>query len=251
MQKIEITTRDGVCPAYIFPAPGAAARSPPVLVYMDGLGIRPAMLEIGERLATNGYFVLLPDLYYRSGPYAPMDPHKIFADTDARQMLREKFFAQATQAHVMSDTSAFLEYLAAAPQARPGAIAVTGYCLGGFMALSAAGTYPARIVAAASYHGARLATDDPDSPHRLAPRMAAEVYVAGAIEDASFPDDMRERLERALTEAQVPHQIETYPARHGWVLRDTPTYDVAASERHWQSLLALLRRRLRNAQPGA
>jgi carboxymethylenebutenolidase len=112
--------------------------------------------------------------------------------------------------------------------------------MGGLMSMTAAGTYPDRIVAAASYHGSRLATDAPESPHLLAPTMKARVYVAGAIEDTSFPDAMKARLEEALTKAGVDHTVETYPAKHGWVLRDTPSYDAAAAERHWQTLFALL-----------
>jgi carboxymethylenebutenolidase len=111
--------------------------------------------------------------------------------------------------------------------------------MGGLMSLTAAGTYPEQILAAASYHGGRLATDAPDSPHLLAPKMRARIYIGGAIEDQSFPDDMKERLEQALTKAGVDHSIETYPAKHGWVFRDTPVYDAAASERHWQTMLAL------------
>jgi carboxymethylenebutenolidase len=114
------------------------------------------------------------------------------------------------------------------------------------MSLIAAGTYPEHILAAASYHGGRLATDTPDSPHRLAPRMRAKVYVAGAIEDETFPDAMKQRLEDALTQAGVDHRIETYPAKHGWVFRDTPVYDAAASERHWQTMLALFDSTLRH-----
>jgi carboxymethylenebutenolidase len=239
MTKVEIETRDGVCPSYVF-QPEGGGPFPAVLVFMDGLGIRPAMLEVGERLATHGYFVLLPDLFYRSGPYEPMDPHTTFSDPEKRKVLMEKFFAPATPANVMSDTRAFLDYLAAQPAVKRGGIGTTGYCRGGLMSLSAAGTYPDRIVAAASYHGARLASDAPDSPHRLAPKIKARVYVAGAIEDQSFPDDMKARLEEALTAAGVDHRIETYPARHGWVLRDTPVYDAAAAERHWQTLVALL-----------
>jgi carboxymethylenebutenolidase len=113
------------------------------------------------------------------------------------------------------------------------------------MSLTAAGTYPDRIAATASYHGGRLASDAPDSPHLLAPRIKSRVYVAGAIEDASFPDDMKARLEDALTRAGVDHTIETYPAKHGWVLRDTPVYDAAASERHWQTMVALFDATLR------
>ncbi len=247
MEKITLKTRDGTCPSYVYrPAQGRAW--PAVLVFMDGLAIRPAMLELGERLSTYGYFVLLPDLFYRSGPYEPMDPRVVFSDPEKRKVLFEKFFALATPANIMSDTRAFLEYLAAQPEVHQGGIGTTGYCMGGLMSLTAAGTYPDRIVAAASYHGGRLATEEPDSPHRLAPKMKARIYVAGAIEDPSFPDDMKERLEQALSQARVDHQIETYAAKHGWVFRDTPVYDAAAAERHWQTLVALLDSKLKPAK---
>jgi carboxymethylenebutenolidase len=237
MSEIKIDTRDGACRSFVY-RPAGGGPWPAVLVFMDGVGIRPAMLAVGERLAVHGYFVLLPDLFYRSGAYAPMNPHTVFTDPEQRSVLMEKFFALATPANVMSDTSVFLAWLAQ-PDVRPGRIGTTGYCLGGLMSLTAAGTFPDRIAATASYHGGRLATDAPDSPHLLAPKMRSRVYVAGAIEDQSFPDEMKQRLERALTEAAVDHTIETYPARHGWVLSDTPAYDPAAAERHWQTLLAL------------
>jgi carboxymethylenebutenolidase len=250
MPQIEIKTRDGSCPGYVSrPAAGRAAGAPwpAVLVFMDGIGIRPAMLEIGERLASEGYFVLLPDLFYRSGAYEPMDARTVFADPEKRKVLMEKFFAPATPANIMSDTRAFLDYLAAQPDVRPGGIGTTGYCMGGLMSLTAAGTYPDRIVATASYHGGRLATDAPDSPHLLAPKIKSRVYIAGAIEDPTFPDAMKERLEQALSHAGVDHTIETYAARHGWVLRDTPAYDAAACERHWQTLRALFEATLRRS----
>jgi carboxymethylenebutenolidase len=238
MIKVDIETRDGVCPSYVF-RPAAGAPWPAVLVYMDGRGIRPAMLEIGERLATHGYYVLLPDLFYRSGPYEPLAPD-VFSDPQKRQVLMERFFALATPANVMSDTRAFLDYLAAQPDVKRGGISTTGYCFGGFMSLTAAGTYPDRIAAAASYHGGGLATDEPESPHLLAPKIEARLYVAGAIDDPSFPDEMKERLGKALTDAGVDHRIETYQAKHGWVLSDTPAYDAAAAQRHWETLIDLL-----------
>lgn len=244
MSKITIETRDGSCPSYVF-RPAAGGSWPAVLVYMDGLGIRPPMLEVGERLATYGYYVLLPDLFYRSGPYEPMDPHTVFSDPEKRKVLMEKFFGPATPANIMSDTRTFLDYLAAQSDVRQGGIGTTGYCMGGLMSLTAAGTYPDRIAATASYHGGRLATDAPDSPHRLAAKIRSRVYVAGAIEDQSFPDDMKQRLEDALTEAGVDHKIETYQAKHGWVFRDTPVYDAAAAERHWQTMVALFDAKLK------
>ncbi len=238
MAKIEIRTQAGICPSYVY-RPTGSGPWPAVLVYMDGFGIRPAMLEIGERLASYGYFALLPDLYYRSGPYEPMDPHVAFTDPEKRKVLMERFFAFATPANIMSDTRTFLDYLAAQPDVKAGGIGSTGYCMGGFMSLTAAGTYPDRIVATASYHGGRLATDSPDSPHLLAPKIKSRVYVAGAIEDSSFPDDMKERLRDALVKGGVVHEIETYQAKHGWVLRDTLAYDAEAAERHWQTVIAL------------
>ena len=244
MSEIAIECRDGACRSFVY-RPAAGGPWPAVLVFMDGIGIRPAVLAVGERLATHGYVVLLPDLFYRSGPYEPMNARTVFADPGRRKVLMEKFFALATPANVMSDTAAFLDWLAAEADVRPGPIGTTGYCLGGFMSLTAAGTFPDRIAATACYHPSRLATGAPDSPHLLAPRMRSRVYVAGAIEDQSFTDEMKQRLDRALTEAGVDHTIETYPARHGWVLSDTPAYDPVAAERHWQTLLALIDATLR------
>ena len=238
MSKIDIKTRDGSCPSHIY-RPAGTGPWPAVIVYMDALAIRPAMLELGERLATHGYFVLLPDLFYRVGPYEPMDPKVIFSNPEKRKVMMEKLFPSASSSNVMSDTRAFLDFLAAQPDVKQGGIGTTGYCMGGRLSLIAAGTYPDSIAAAASYHGGNIANDAPDSPHLLAPNMKARVYVAGAIEDQSFPDDMKARLEKALTDAGVDHKIETYPARHGWVFPDFPVYDAAASERHWQSMLAL------------
>src|SRR5205807_7361614 len=136
---IEIATKDGVCPSYVF-HPTGSGPWPGVLVFMDGIGIRPAILEVGERLATHGYYVLLPDLFYRAGPYEPMDAKSIFSDPERIKALREKFFAHASAPQIMSDTRAFLDYLAAQPNVKPGRIGTTGYCMGGMMSLVAAAT---------------------------------------------------------------------------------------------------------------
>ncbi len=244
MTKTDITTRDGKCPSYAW-RPEGNGPWPAVLVFMDGIGIRPAMFEIAEKIAAHGYFTLLPDLFYRAGPYEPMDAKTVFSDPEKRKVLMEKFFAVTSVANVMSDAGAFLDWLAAQPDVKPGGVGTTGYCMGGMMSLTAAGTYPDRIVATATYHGARLATDAPESPHLLAPKMKSRVYVAGAIEDASFTDEMKARLEDALTKAGVDHKIETYPAKHGWVPTDTLAHDVSAAERHWKTLFELLDAKLK------
>src|SRR3954467_827936 len=119
MEKIEIRTRDGLCPSYVF-RPAGNGPWPAVLVYIDGIGIRPAMFEIGERMATLGYFTLLPDLFYRVGPYEPMEARTVFSDPEKRKILMEKFIGPTTQANVMSDTRSFLEYLAAQKDVAPG-----------------------------------------------------------------------------------------------------------------------------------
>jgi carboxymethylenebutenolidase len=227
-----IKSRDGDCPAYIS-RPGGTGPWPAVIMYMDAIGIRPAMLGLGERLATYGYLVLLPDVYYRGGAYEPMT-FATFRDSE----LRKRFRDTATPDNVMSDTRAFIDYLDAQPDVRHGGIGTTGYCMGGNLSLRAAGTYPESITAAASFHGGFLATDAPESPHRLAPKMRARVYVAGATGDETFTDAMKARLEESLTQAGVDHTIETYPAKHGWVLPDSQVYDAACAERHWHTMTA-------------
>jgi carboxymethylenebutenolidase len=209
-------------------------------MYMDGPGIRPALFEMGERLAGHGYFVLLPDLFYRGGPYEPVDAKTLFNSPEMRQALSKKLATLVTRDLIREDTASFLAFLAEQPDVVQPKVGTTGYCMGGAHSLVAAGAYPERVAVAASFHGARLATDDPDSPHLLAPRMKAKIYVAGAIEDPTFPDDMKARLEKALTEGGVDHRVETYEgARHGWVPTDMPTHNPQAAERHWKELVAL------------
>ena len=213
---------------------------PGVLLFMDAHGVRPALLAIAERLASNGYVVAVPDLYYRTGYTAPAGA-TLFTDPAARAHWTEQILPTLSIATIMRDVPAFIAHLHSRPDVDSGAIGLTGYCLGGRLALAAAGHYPDRIAAVASYHGGHLATDAPDSPHRLAPNIKARVYVGGASEDASFDDAQKARLETALTEANVDHRIETYAARHGWVPSDTAVHDHAAAERHWETLLELFR----------
>jgi carboxymethylenebutenolidase len=240
---VTIETRDGKCEASVF-KPAAGGPWPAVLMYMDGIGIRPALFEMGERIATHGYVALLPDLFYRVGPYTAPDPAKLFGDPAVRTEWM-KVIGSVNQANAMSDTKAFLDFLASHPDVKQPKVGTTGYCMGGGLALAAAGHFPERVAAAASFHGGRLATDAPESPHLLAPRIKARVYVGGAVEDPSFPDDMKKRLEEALAAAHVEHTVVTYEgARHGWVPSDTPVHDPKAAERHYEALFALLDRSL-------
>lgn len=241
---IEITTDDGTCPAYVFQPEGKGPWSA-VLFFMDGIGIRPALFEMGEKMASAGYYTLLPDLFYRGGPYEPMDAKKVFVDPDLRAALMKKLSSLVSIELTMRDTRAFLAHLASQPQVKPGKVGVTGYCMGGRMALAAAGHFPDRVAAAAAYHPGHLASDAPDSPHLLAARIQAPLYIGAAMEDPSFPDEQKQRLDQALTAAGVKFQLETFPCRHGWVPSDTPVHDPAGAERHWQTLFGLLERTLR------
>jgi carboxymethylenebutenolidase len=234
---LNVGVPDGVCPASLF-RPEGSGPWPGVLMYMDGVGMRPALFPIAQRIADAGHVVLLPDLFYRAGPYEAPDAKTLFSDPAARDAFR-KIGSTATAANVMRDTGAFLDFLDAQPGVRPGRIGVTGYCMGGRFALTAAGTFPDRIGAAAAFHPGGLATDATDSPHLLVPKMRdVAIYVAGAVDDPSFPDDMKQRLDEALAAAGVEHRIETYAGmRHGWVPSDTPVHSPEGAERHFRALL--------------
>jgi carboxymethylenebutenolidase len=234
---VTIATPDGECPASVF-TPGGSGPWPGVLFLMDGIGIRPVLWEMGQRLADAGYFVLLPDLYYRSGPYAPKDPKEIFSNPAAREEMM-RLIGSLTPVRKRADTQAFLDFFAGHPDVAGQAYGVTGYCMGGTWSLTVAGAFPEKFAAAASYHGGRLATDQPDSPHLAAKHAKGRIYVAGAVDDASFPDEQKALLEKTLTEAGVDHKIETYEAKHGFTMTDLPVYDEAAAERHWTTMLGL------------
>ncbi len=163
---------------------------------MDGPGIRPQLFEMGERLASAGYIVLLPDLFYRAGPYAPVNPAEMFADPEKRAA-HGKFFTSTSNAKAATDTRAFLDYLDTRSDVAGKRVGVTGYCMGGGMVLTAAATYPDRIAAAASFHGGRLATDSENSPHRLAPTIKARVLVIGADQDGGFPPEQADAVARS------------------------------------------------------
>jgi len=183
---LQIKTRDGSCPSHLF-QPQGTGPWPAAILFMDAFGPRPGLFEMAGRLSSNGYCVLLPDLFYRTGPYQPFDPAIAFNDPAERDK------------------------------------------------------------AAASFHGARLATDKPDSPHLLAPKMRGEIYVGVAGIDQHFTPEERDRLDAALTAAHVRRTVEVYDgAKHGFAVNDTPVYEPAASEKHWARLLDLFQRNLKN-----
>jgi carboxymethylenebutenolidase len=219
---------------------------PGVLVFPDAGGTRETIREMGDHLASMGYVALIPDIYYRSAPWEPFDVATLFTDEQERARL-SGLVSTLTNENVIADSGAYADFLLARPEVSGPAIGTTGYCLGGRMSLIAAGGLGNTIAAAASFHGGRLAVaDDPSSPHLSADRIAAAVYVAGAVDDNSFTPEHADLLEGALTAAGVDHIVEIYPARHGFAVSDNPTYDAEANTRHWDALRQLYQAHLRD-----
>lgn len=202
-------------------------------MFMDAIGMRPAMREVAERLATYGYVVLLPDLFYRSGPYVAPSMKAFFADAAVRTAWMKDVVGKAT---TLPDVPRYLDFLASQPDVAPATFGTTGYCMGGRLSFLAAATYPDRIAASAAYHPGGLVSDKPDSPHLLAPHITARIYIGAAREDSSFTDEQQHTLATALTDAKVDYVLEKYPAQHGWVPTDSPVHDAAAAAKHWQTL---------------
>jgi carboxymethylenebutenolidase len=240
-EQVSVHACDGECPVHIFTPSSGSGPWPAAIFFMDGLGIRPALLDMGQRLADAGYVVVLPDLYYRAGPYEPLDPKAVFASNDVRGAIGH-LYSTIGNRPVAADTEAFIALIDSRKDEAGTKIGTTGYCMGGGISLTVAGTYPDRVAAAASFHGGSLATDNEDSPHLLAPKIKARVYVAGADQDGSYPPEMEVELDKALTDAKVDHRCEIYPgALHGWTMIDFPIYNEEAAERHWRELIALFK----------
>jgi carboxymethylenebutenolidase len=230
-----ITTADGTCPVTLF-TPDGAGPWPGVVMYPDAGGVRPALREMAGRLASLGYAVLLPDVYYRNGTWAPFDMKAVFGDDAERRRLFAMMKA-ITPEVMAADAASFFDYLAGRPEVAGDRFGTTGYCMGGRTSLIVAGRVADRVAAAMSFHGGGLAAEnDPDSPHLLADRMRAAVYVGGAANDASYTQEQSELLDAALTAAGVEHIIEWYPAEHGYAVPDTAAYDPAAAEKHWDAM---------------
>ncbi len=244
-RDVLIPTTDGTCDASLH-TPGGAGPWPAVIMYPDAGDVRDTFRAMAQRLADLGYAVLLPDLYYRRGGYEPFDWRTIFKDRAEWARLME-LAEGATEQMVVSDTWAMLDCLATQPEVAAGTkVGTTGYCMGGSFALTAAGRFPDRVAAAASFHGGQIASTAPDSPQVLADSMNAKLYIAGAENDASFDKEQFDRMSAALIGAGVDHTLVTYPAAHGFAVPDNQTYDEEAAALHWAALRDLYASTLRS-----
>ncbi|MFI4934773.1 MAG: dienelactone hydrolase family protein [Caulobacterales bacterium] len=238
-RQIDIATADGATTTFIC-HPERGGPHPPILFYMDAPAIREELRDMARRLATVGYYVVLPNLYYRAGVM------ELGALTDPG--MRERMMGLMNDlaiAMVMSDTRALIDFIDADPAAKAGPIGAVGYCMSGQFAINAAGTFPDRIAAAASIYGTFLVTDRADSPHLMAHKAKAELYFGCAETDRWAPLETVEALAQSLVGSKVKAEVELYPkVEHGFAFPQRPAYDKAAAERHWERLFALYRRRL-------
>jgi carboxymethylenebutenolidase len=248
--ETDVTIRmpDGTCDAaFIHPASGA---HPGVLIWPDAFGLRPAMRNMGKRIAAEGYSVLVPNPFYRIGK-APMfaDASTFDMKSDADMAKIKPLMASVNAAGAAEkDAMAYISFLdAQSPTNKAKKIGTQGYCMGGALVVRTAAALPARIGAGGSFHGGGLVTDKPDSPHLLAPRIKARMYFAIGSNDDQRQPDAKDKLREAFAKAGVPAEIEVYPARHGWCVPDMPVengaplYNEREAERAWSKLVALYR----------
>ncbi|MGD8417333.1 MAG: dienelactone hydrolase family protein [Pseudomonadales bacterium] len=240
-REVDLATPDGSMNTFItHPDEGGPHRV--VLFLMDAPGRREELSDMARRLGTCGYYVMLPNLYYRRV--------REFVMTPDRRSEMVAHMNSLTNAMVSSDVAACLDAAATDPAAAPGPAGVVGYCMSGPFAFAAAAAMPDRIAAAASFHGVRLCTEAHDSPHLKADQVRGELYFGCAETDEWAPPEMIERLDEHLAGTGVRYRIEWYPGTaHGFVFPGRPAYHKAAAERHWERLLALFDRNLKDTPP--
>jgi carboxymethylenebutenolidase len=244
VKSLQIPTADGQADAFAA-FPDGGGRHPGVLLYMDAFGLRPVLRDMARELAEHGYYVLVPNLFYRHGQAPVIDlPEHIGKE------VRSTVFAQVmpliethTVERVLGDADAYLGFLTAQPEVSAGPVAVIGYCMGANAAMRTAADHPDQVAAVAGFHPSRLVTDAPDSPHRLVSKLTAEVHL-GLAENDMTPEAVSE-LGQALDAAGVSYACEIYPGTvHGFTMADTDAFDPSALRRHWDELLPLLDRTL-------
>jgi carboxymethylenebutenolidase len=240
-QQIEIPTRDGHTTTFItHPERGGPTV---ILFYMDAPAIREELRDMARRLGTSGYYVMLPNLYYRSGvmEIGPVPP-------DPESPERKRMFnlmASIDIPKIMEDTRALLAFAETQSAARTDRVGAVGYCMSGRYAINAATHFPDRVKAAASIYGTHLVTDQPDSPHLAGKKTKAELYFGCAETDIYAPMETIEKLGRAMANDDADAEIEIYPrTHHGFAFPKRPVYDREAAERHWERLLSLYCRKL-------
>lgn len=241
-QTIDIPTKDGATTTFVV-HPEREGPHPVILFFMDAPAIREELRDMARRIATVGYYVMLPNLYYRRGvmELAHLPP---LPEEEARARMFD-LMGSLTIAGIMDDADALLDFADRDLAAGKGPIGTLGYCMSGQYAINYAARNPERVGAAASIYGVQLVTDQDDSPHLAAQKARAELYFACAETDRWAPLEMVEALDAAVKQGRAAAEVELYPGvEHGFAFPQRAAYDKPAAERHWERLFALWRRNL-------
>jgi carboxymethylenebutenolidase len=240
---VDVRTADGIADAYLT-RPEGGGEYPGVLFVIDAMGLRPRIEEMADRIAGEGYVVLAPNALYRAGR-APVLPLPDFTVPDSRAGFMQSIrplIEQLTPEAISRDGQAYLDFLS---DVATEPVGITGYCMGARVGWRIAAAYPDRVKALGGFHGGGLATDAPESPHRSAGQLRAEVYFGHADQDANMNPEQIAVLNDALDGAGVRYRAEVYEgALHGYTMSDMAVYNEAACERHFTELFALLDRTL-------
>ena len=243
---VVIRTPDGDMDCFIT-RPEEGGPHPAVILYMDAPGIREELRDMARRIGTVGYYVILPNMYYRTGTEGNYG-FDLLKTRDSEEE-RNKMFAvmnSLTNALVVSDTGPMLDHIRADPAAADGPVGCVGYCMSGRYVVSVGAAFPDDFAAVASYYGVGIITDQPDSPHLKADRIKAEMYLAFAEKDHYVPDDIVAQLPGVMQAAGANARIESYPGTdHGFAFPKRPAYVKEAGERHYERMFALFDRNLR------
>ena len=243
---VEVKTPDGLCDAvFIHPARGS---HPGVLLWHDSPGLRPVMRDLGKRIAGEGYSALVPNLFYRAHRAPVFDDSFDYANNPADRELYARTVASfLAPGAAERDAVAYIAFLDSQPQVnKKKKIGTHGYCLGGPYIMRTAAAMPDRVGAGASFHGGFLATNKPNSPHLLAPKIKARLYFAIAADDDKREPEVKNTLREAFAAAKVRAEIEVYPnALHGWCVPDSKAAENKQDvERAWGKLETLYRQAL-------
>ena len=243
-KAVEIKTPDGTCDAYfIHPTTGT---HPGVLIWADAFGLRPALRDMGKRLAAEGYSVLVPNPFYRSAKAPVPEPGFSFSNPADMAKLQALMGTLNTAGNPEKDAAAYVAFLDAQKEVNKNKkIGTQGYCMGGPLVVKTAAAFPNRIGAGGSFHGGGLVTDKPDSPHLLASKIKGRMYFCVASNDDMRQPDAKDKLKEVFAAAKVPAEVEVYGSLHGWCMVDMPQqnnmpiYNKPDAEKAWGKLLAL------------
>lgn len=238
-KHLDIPTQDGAMNSFVvYPEEGGPY--PVVLFYMDAPGYREELRDMARRIASVGYYVVLPNLYYRT-----TRDFYLKERTEAAMAVMFEHMNSITNGMVTEDTGAMLRFLDAQPEAKAKQVSAAGYCMSGPFVFAAAAEFPERFKSIAAIHPARMVTEHADSPHLIGSKLKCETYIACAEIDIWAPPATIKVLEDALSAAKTPYRVEWYGAcEHGFVFPKRPIYNQAAAERHWERLFAMWKRTL-------